>query len=227
MEDLKPCRSYGYKRVSPGCVVGRLTVLHISGKSKNGSNIWKCLCKCGGTIDVISSSLNSGLTQSCGCLYDEIKGKQRLTHGKSNDPTYNSWLAMKQRCYYSKHEYFSLYGGRGIKVCDRWINSFENFLEDMGEKPENLTLDRKDVNGDYCKENCRWVSNSLQGYNTNKHSNNTSGRTGVSFHKASGKWQASLGFENKSIYLGLFETYEEAVDCREKAEIKYFGFIKE
>lgn len=221
------CRDYEYKKVSSGSRVGRLLVLDVSGRSKNGSKIWSCICDCGNLVEVISSTLNSGLKQSCGCLYDEVKGKQAITHGKSSSSTYSSWLAMRQRCYYKLHDYYEIYGGRGITVCNNWKNSFENFLKDMGEKPPGMSLDRIDTNGDYYKENCRWANASLQGFNTNKHSNNSSGRTGVSFHGVTNKWQASIGVNNETLYLGIFETYEEASDVRTKAELYYFGFIKE
>lgn len=221
------CRDYVYTKVSEGSVVGRLKVMRVVGKSTNGSNLWKCLCDCGNYVDVISSSLNSGLVQSCGCLYHEIKGKQRLLHGKKNTREYRAWTAMKQRCYYEKHEFYKDYGGRGIKVCERWVDSFEAFLDDMGECPRGYSLDRLRVNEDYSPENCRWTCPSEQAYNTRKKKNNSSGRSGVSFHSLTGKWQASIGVQNRQIYLGIFSTYEEACKAREDAEIEYFGFNKE
>ncbi len=220
-------REYVYKKVKSGSSVGRLTVLSIVGKSSNGSNMWSCLCDCGNTVEVISSSLNSGLTQSCGCLYNEIKGRQASTHGMSGTPTYNSWLAMRGRCYYTEHDYYEYYGGRGIKVCDRWLDSFENFLEDMGIKPDGLSLDRIDNNLDYSPNNCKWSTNSEQGFNTRMHSNNSSGKTGVSFHTKTNKWQATIGVDSKSIYLGVYDSFEEAVNVREAAEIEYFSYNKE
>lgn len=222
-----PCREYEYKRVGKGSVVGRLTVVEIVGKSSNGSFIWLCSCECGNTKEVISSSLNSGLVQSCGCLYDEIKGKQKLTHGRSNSREYHSWSAMKQRCYCPEHDYYENYGGKGIKVCEQWLNSFETFYSDMGECPEGYSLDRIEVSGNYCKENCRWTDNSMQGYNTNKKINNTSGKTGVSYHTKQDKWQAYISANNEQLYLGTYSTFEEACKAREEAELKYYGFNKE
>lgn len=121
------------------------------------------------------------------------------------------------------------YGGRGIRICDRWsgVDGYSNFLDDMGERPENKSLDRIDVNGDYEPRNCRWSDYSLQSFNTRKSKNNTSGRTGVSWKKARNKWEAFIGKKGKCIKLGTFNTFEEAVKAREDAELKYFGFNKE
>lgn len=207
--------------------VGRLTVKEKVGKAKNGCLIWLCTCECGGTIEVQASSLNSGLTRSCGCLYKETRLTCKKTHGRSSTREYNSWTGMKQRCYYEGHDYFKDYGGRGIAVCDEWINSFEKFYEDMGECPRGMSIERKDPNGNYCKENCIWDTASNQGFNKNLRPNNTSGRTGVYFHKDSGKWAASITKDYISIHLGIFDTYEDAVHARVEAELKLYGKIKD
>ncbi len=90
-------------------------------------------------------------------------------HGMTSTPTYKSWQKMKERCYSAKANRYHVYGGRGIKVCERWLNSFTNFLEDMGERPEGMTLDRVDVNSDYTPKNCRWATYKEQ--SNNKSSN--------------------------------------------------------
>jgi len=213
-------------KVKEGSVVGRLTVLSVVGRNKIGCKLWECLCSCGNKKIIPSSSLNSKLTQSCGCLYNEIKGKQAVKHNKRHTKEYNIWSAMKQRCKNPKTEYFNLYGGRGISVCERW-ESFKNFYEDMGECPEGMSLDRIDVDGDYEKSNCRWVTNSQQSFNTRKSKNNTSGKTGVLFHKASGKWIAKITKNGEHKHLGVFDSKEDAIRAREKAELDMFGFIKE
>lgn len=143
---------------------------------------------------------------------------------------YRSWKNMIDRCYNPDHKSYPNYGGRGITVCDRWLESDNigllNFLEDMGNSG-GLTIERADVNGNYCKENCLWDDRSKQGYNQRIRSTNKSGRTGVRFHDKRGKWVAYITFKNKSRGLGYFNTFEDAVKARESAELEYFGFIKE
>lgn len=222
-----PCREFNYSKVKEGSVVGRLIVRRKSeGRTKNGSVLWICDCSCGNTVSVQSSTLNSGLKQSCGCLEKETRNTRRSTHGSSKTREYNSWLSMRQRCEYEKAKSFEYYGGRGITVCQEWAD-FEVFLSDMGKCPPSMSLDRIDVNGPYCKENCRWATASVQGYNTRRHKNNTSGRTGVSWREDISKWCSVIGFEGKSIHLGTFHSMAAAVSARETAELKYFGKIKE
>jgi hypothetical protein len=94
---------------------------------------------------------------------NEIHG-HRTGNNKKRSPTYLSWVAMKQRCFNENHIAYNNYGGRGISVCDRWL-VFSNFLEDMGPRPKNKTLDRRDTNGPYCKDNCKWSTRSQQNRN--------------------------------------------------------------
>lgn len=131
-----------------------------------------CECSCG-TIGFIvrTSALRSGNTESCGCLRMESMKIRCITHGHSHKgkttPTYASWSQMIQRCTNPKTDAFPRYGGRGIKVCDRW-SSFENFLADMGEKPIGLTIGRKDNDGNYEPRNCRWETHTQQMQNTSR-----------------------------------------------------------
>lgn len=125
---------------------------------------WTCLCDCGKIKSIITISLTRGATTSCGCYHSERLKKDKTTHGHAKDGKrsleYRVWAGMKSRCYNPKVKCFHNYGGRGIKVCDRWLNSFENFLEDMGERPSVLhSLDRfPDENGNYEPSNCRWAT---------------------------------------------------------------------
>lgn len=128
-----------------------------------------CKCDCGNIITTRLSSVKSGNTKSCGCYKNEITKKIGLNnkkHGMSFSKEHNSWKSMKDRCLNTNHIFYKNYGGRGIKVCDRWINSFENFYQDMGKRPLGKTLDRINVNGNYEPSNCRWAT--IEEQNKNK-----------------------------------------------------------
>jgi hypothetical protein len=135
---------------------------------------WSCLCECGQSKEVDGAYLRRGTIRSCGCLRAENTVEMRTTHGLTKTGTYSSWLAMRRRCSSPKHPHFDRYGGRGIKVCPEWEESFEAFLADMGVRPEGTTLDRKDNALGYFKENCRWATKSEQ--NANQHHPKRPGR---------------------------------------------------
>ncbi len=155
---------------------GRLRVLRFAGKTDYGDIRWLCLCDCGKETIVFGKNLRKGNTQSCGCLSRELASQRAptnllaKTHGHSRShhggpsSTYESWGAMLQRCNNPNAGNYSRYGGRGIKVCERWLK-FENFLADMGERPEDMTLDRIDVEGNYEPGNCRWATAKEQSAN--------------------------------------------------------------
>lgn len=155
-----------------GKTFGRLTVLEAMDDLNNSRTKWKCLCSCGRFSYPNANGLKRGISKSCGCMRRESMakaGRARRKHGGFGTPTYGSWSAMKSRCYNKKATGYENYGGRGIRVCVRWLNSFEAFLEDMGERPSlDHTLDRLDVDGDYEPSNCKWST--MEEQNQNKRS---------------------------------------------------------
>lgn len=141
-----------------------------------------------------------------------------LYDGRSKHELYNTYRTMINRCYRESHISFKYYGFKGIKVCDRWLKSFWNFVEDMGFRPEGHTLDRIDNNGDYEPSNCRWTNNSIQASNRNISLINSSGVKGVSFSKRNNKWKAQITKNKIRKHLGYFDHIEDAKKARRIAE---------
>lgn len=148
-----------------GIRFGRLVVLERAANNSQGQARWRCACDCGGEIVTNRASLQRGRTKSCGCLSRETTGDRSRTHGMRASREYESWAAMLARCTNPRNPNWPSYGGRGISVCDRW-RSFDEFLADMGPRPEGMTLDRfPDTNGNYEPTNCRWATRSMQNSN--------------------------------------------------------------
>lgn len=169
----------------------KLTVVCRGASTRKLQARWECRCDCGNVITTDGQRLRSGHTKSCGC----IKGKGNRTHGMKGTPTHNTWCAMKQRCCYQRSNQFRYYGGRGIAVCDRW-HTFENFLADMGERPNGMTIDRVDSDGDYEPSNCRWATKAVQDRNRRSTINVT--RDGVT--KCVKDWCDELALDVDRVY---------------------------
>lgn len=204
----------------------RLLALEDVGKDVRNGRVWKCRCDCGNYVNVSSNHLRRGHSKSCGCISRESAVQRFTTHGhtkKGQSTEYKAWSNMISRCTNSNTTYYDNYGGRGISVCDRWL-SFENFLSDMGLKPSpKHSIDRIDVNGNYEPSNCRWATMNQQARNTRLRKDNTTGVRGVQWAARQNCWRANFRINKKYVALGYFNTFEEAVEARKQAEIKYWG----
>jgi hypothetical protein len=152
-------RSCGHKRIKNrvGQTYGRLTVLEFSRVDEKGKTYWKCKCACG----KVKIFYGGDLSWRCSCGCGSVKTRFKATHGRKNTPEWRSWCAMRGRCNSPTHKQYPHYGGRGIKVHTGW-NDFMTFYKDMGDRPEGMSLDRIDVNGDYEPGNCRWATDKVQ-----------------------------------------------------------------
>lgn len=155
---------------------GRLTVIGFSHRPKK-TRYWACVCKCGSEAIVPGNNLVSGKTKSCGCFHKEraadmarAMGAGNITHGMTKSREYEVWHGMKQRCLDAGADDYKYYGAKGVSVCERWLNSFENFYADMGPRPSKIhQIDRRDPYGNYEPSNCRWVTPKEQQRNRRQH----------------------------------------------------------
>lgn len=178
---------------------GRLTVIERV-ESPRAQAQWRCVCDCGKETVVRSQDLRNGHTKSCGCYGLEVSASHTpsfSTHKESRSRLYRVWIGMKGRCNNCKNKAYSYYGGRGIKVCQDWDESYALFRDWAlaNGYQENLTIDRIDVNGNYCPENCRWVSMKVQMNNTRANRRITlNGET-----KTMAEWSESTGLSYETI----------------------------
>lgn len=189
-----------------GMQFGRLLAIKPDPRFKGKGVKWECQCSCGNITSVLCRSLRAGYTKSCGCQ----KIDSATTHGMSKTKEFETWSSMVYRCTRPAHQAYLRYGGRGITVCQEWLDDFMNFYRDMGPLPTpKHTLERIDNDRGYCKENCRWAT--MMEQNANRSSNVKITHDGVTLHKSG--WARRLGvpvstFDN---WMRRGMTMEEAI----------------
>ena len=201
---------------------GKLLVVKRMSAAKHGDTVYICKCDCGNEITARQSNLVKGHHTSCGKLGCK---KTNLTHGMRQTDIYKKYYDIHTRCNDKNNP---LYGGRGISVCEKWSgpSGFLSFMEwSMANGyEEGLSLDRINVNGDYCPENCRWTDMETQARNKRLLPSNKTGYAGV--YIKNGKYAAQISVDKKHMHLGTFQTIEEAAKARRDAELKYWGWTK-
>lgn len=200
---------------------GRLTIVERAQNSEKYNLVqWLCVCECGEKRINTRSNLRSGNTLSCGCLKREENVKKLTTHGMTKDRFYRIWKGMRRRC---KNSTFKNYGGRGIKVCDRWLKSFENFRDDLYSEycdhvkrygEHDTSIERKDVNGHYELGNVTFATRTEQVLNRRTRNDNNSGYVGV-YKNRVGTWTAQINRKGTR-WQKNFRSVEEATRAREE-----------
>lgn len=170
------------------------------GSDEFGRAVWLCRCACGNSKESSGKLLRAGKLKSCGCLQPEVVAKRNFKHGLctrgNSHYLYGTWRRMIQRCEDRGCSDYKKYGARGISVCERWRKSFSDFLRDVGERPDGMTLDRKDTNGNYSPDNFRWATPRQQANNTRRnHIIKFSG-----FKRTMSEWESETGIPQRVIW---------------------------
>lgn len=189
----------------------RLTVLYFVGQDKWWTSRWLCRCNCGNHVVVVGQCLRRGDSKSCGCLKGERGRAALVTHGLGKPSEYAIWQSAKARCFDASSHNYPRYGGRGITMCDRWRNSFANFLSDMGPRPsKHHSIERLDNNQGYTPDNCCWATTSQQA--RNRRSNRMLTYQGVT--QPAVVWAEQNGIPHKTLLNRIYRgwTVEKAIE---------------
>ena len=178
--------------------------------------MWNCVCDCGNKRVVFGDNLKKGVTQSCGCYQKDLQSAKQKTHGETETKLYAVWCSMKARCFRDTATYYKFYGGRGITVCNEWVSSYETFREwaygngYYENDNRECTLDRIDVNGDYCPSNCRWVADVAQA--NNRRSNRIYVYNGEEHNVT--EWAHIIGIDPKTLFSRIYSgmDFEKAIN---------------
>jgi hypothetical protein len=176
------------------------------------SRRWLCRCACGKDTEVFQQALTRGRTKSCGCYNAELAAERSTKHGMFGAKIYGVWGGMVKRCTNRDSKDYKNYGSRGIAVCEEW-RDFENFYRDMGDVPfDGAEIDRIDSDGNYSKDNCRWITRQQNTWNRGKQrARATSSKyVGVAWEKDSRRWVASIRVNGKTKKIGRFIVEEDA-----------------
>ena len=181
-----------------------------SSKTKFRYGIYKCGF-CGEEFKAYTQHITSGNIKSCGCYMKRRVSETHKTHGKRHTRLYSIWSKLKGRVLNPKDKAYTDYGDRGITICEEWKNDFTSFHDwaMANGYSDELSIDRIDNNKNYCPDNCRWATRTIQSRNQRIYKNNTSGYKGVSYNKRRGKYQTLIGVNKNNIYLGYFQTAVE------------------
>lgn len=193
---------------------GKLVVLEQAGRNNLKKVLWKCKCDCGNETIVVSGSLVTGNTTSCGCEAGNLK------HGGTGKGSYNTWRAMMRRCYNVNDKDYPRWGGKGVIVHKPW-HDYVTFAAEVGEPVGNETFDRIDTTGNYTPDNCRWATPTVQARNIRTPKTSKTGIIGVLFH--GGKFYGCITVKKKKYYSKVFDTVEEAAAARKELERLHWG----
>ena len=193
---------------------------YIEPKTGQHRSRWNCKCDCENVRDVLANDLIRGKSKSCGCYKRQISRECHTKHGLCRERVYKVYSGMITRCYNQNEKSYKYYGGRGITVCDEWKNDFKKFHDwaMANGYQDDLTIERIDVNGDYCPENCTWIPFSEQNRNKNDKTNGKVGFRGITITENK-KYLVRIN----QIKIGRFDDLEKAIIARKQAEIKYWG----